>query len=194
MSNATCCAWTALRICSLCAALILTMPRIIVSFSIADLQNLEPDVYNEDSAMGDEDGENGPSAGQEGEEGGEDEMSNDSPVPVRLNIVVEKPGKGALNIEASAQEGNIVVENFYYYSDAKLAHRDSAEDVHKSQDVYPGPPFGSLDEDLQVLMERYLEERGIAQALALFVPDYMEMKEQKEYVTWLRQVKDFIEA
>jgi hypothetical protein len=26
--------------------------------------------------------------------------------------------------------------------------------------MYTGPPFGNLDEDLQVLLERYLDERG----------------------------------
>jgi complement component 1 Q subcomponent-binding protein len=66
--------------------------------------------------------------------------------------------------------------------------------VHAAQDTYPGPPFGSLDEDLQILMERYLEERGITQALAIFAPDYMDFKEQKEYMAWLKNVKGFIDA
>lgn len=51
--------------------------------------------------------------------------------------------------------------------------------------MYLGPPFGNLDEDLQVILERYLDERGINTALALFVPDYVDYKEQREYVTWL---------
>jgi complement component 1 Q subcomponent-binding protein len=115
-------------------------------------------------------------------------------VPCRLNIVIEKPNKGALNVEAIAQDGAIVVENLYYYSDPKLAHSTDANAVHAAQDAYPGPPFGSLDEDLQLLMERYLEERGLTPALALFVPDYMDHKEQKEYMHWLKNVKGFIEA
>lgn len=115
-------------------------------------------------------------------------------MPFRLNVVVEKPGKGALNIEALAQDGQIMVENFYYFKDPRHAHSDSAEVTHTAQDVYPGPPFGSLDEDLQVLLERYLEERGVTQALAVFVPDYMDMKEQREYQAWLKDVKDFVDA
>lgn len=111
-----------------------------------------------------------------------------------MNIVVEKPGKGALNIEAMAQDGQILVENFYYFKDAKLAHGETAELAHAAQDVYPGPPFGSLDEDLQILMERYLEERGITTALAVFAPDYMDVKEQREYHQWLTNVKDFVDA
>ena len=34
-------------------------------------------------------------------------------------------------------------------------------------------------------MERYLDDRGINTGLATFVPDYVEFKEQKEYVQWL---------
>ncbi|KAJ3559451.1 hypothetical protein NPX13_g9531 [Xylaria arbuscula] len=169
---------------------------ITVSFSISDLTNYEPDMYNEDTALSDEEldtPEGKQLAEAEAEEGLEDEGSQ-GPVPCRLNIVVEKPNKGALNIEAIAQEGAIMVENFYYYKDPKMAHSSSPEAVHGAEDVYRGPPFGSLDEDLQLLMERYLEERGISGAMALFVPDYMDVKEQREYQTWLKNVKDFVAA
>lgn len=124
------------------------------------------------------------------EAGLEDEES----IPCRLNIVIEKPGKGALNIEAVAQDGSIMVDNFYYYKDAKLAHSTDAAAVHAAGETYPGPVFGSLDEDLQILIERYLEDRGITPALALFIPDYMDMKEQREYLAWLNNVKGFIDA
>lgn len=172
---------------------------ITVTFSISDLANYEPDdVYNEEGALGEEDVESpqGQRSSQaENEEGLGDEMDeSEAGVPCRLNIVVEKPGKGALNIEALAQDGQILVENFYYFKDPKMAHGETAELAHAAQDVYPGPPFGTLDEDLQILMERYLEERGITTALAVFVPDYMDIKEQREYQEWLTNVKAFIDA
>ncbi|KAH8888620.1 mitochondrial glycoprotein [Thozetella sp. PMI_491] len=168
--------------------------KITVSFSIADLQNFDPEAFDEDPALSDEElqaDQDGRRAPELEEEGFDD---SEAAVPCRLNVVVEKPGNGALSIEASAQDGAIVVENLYYYNDAKLAHGKSAEVVHAAQDAYPGPPFGSLDEDLQILLERYLEERGITQALAVFVPDYMDVKEQKEYLAWLGNVKGFIDA
>ncbi|KAL2015811.1 hypothetical protein VTK56DRAFT_4727 [Thermocarpiscus australiensis] len=187
--------------------------KITVSFSIADLHNYEPDMM-EDAAMEDEldelegggrggarDNSNnqgrGSSAAELGQEASEEDLEagdEGASIPCRLNIVIEKPGKGALNVEALAQDGAIVVENLFYFKDAKLAHSDSAEAVHAAQDAYPGPPFGSLDEDLQILMERYLEERGITQALAMFVPDYMDVKEQREYVAWLNNIKAFVDA
>ncbi|KAK5625104.1 hypothetical protein RRF57_000820 [Xylaria bambusicola] len=153
-------------------------------------------MYNEDTAMTDEEmdtPEGKKLAETEAEEGLEDEDSQ-GVIPCRLNIVVEKPNKGALNIEAVAQDGAILVENFYYYKDAKMAHSSSPDAVHSAHDVYAGPPFGSLDEDLQLLVERYLEERGISSAMAVFVADYMDAKEQREYQSWLNNIKDFVSA
>lgn len=150
----------------------------------------ENDPYR-DPALGDEE-EGGKPVGEEGEEGasGEEEQS----FPSRLNIIIEKSGKGAMAIEAVVQDGMVVIDNVYYYNDVAHATAKTADKVHERQDLYVGPPFGNLDEDLQVMFERYLDERGINTALAIFVPDYIDMKEQKEYVRWLENVKGFVEA
>ncbi|KAK1998702.1 mitochondrial glycoprotein [Colletotrichum falcatum] len=178
--------------------------KITITFSIADLANYDPEMYENDRALEDEEfdsdtqnsnkqaGTRSASAEEqlEEEEGDLDEAAP----PCRLSIVVEKPGKtpGALSIDATAQDGAIVVDNLFYYEDSKLAHAANAEVAHARSDIYPGPAFGSLDEDLQILMERFLEERGITQALAVFAPDYIDVKEQREYVRWLNNVKGFI--
>lgn len=161
-----------------------------MTFSISDIANMENEMYDEDSALGDEEG----ARSQENEDVDDAEGDNEPNVTCRLNIVVEKPGKGALNIEAVAQDASVIVENMYYYNDPAIAHSSSAEADHKSRDVYPGPPFGTLDEDLQLLMEGFLDERGINSTLAVFVPDYMDMKEQREYLAWLNNVKGFVDA
>lgn len=169
---------------------------ITVSFSVSDLANFEPDMYPEENALSDE--EMGTPEGKQLADAEAEEVLDEEdfepPVPCRLNIVVEKPNQGAINIEAVAQDGAILIENFYYYKDPKMAHSASPEAVHNSEDIYPGPPFGSLDEDLQLIMERYLEERGVSHAMALFVPDYMDVKEQREYQTWLQNVRNFVAA
>jgi hypothetical protein len=36
-----------------------------------------------------------------------------------------------------------------------------------------------------MLLERFLEERGINTQMALFIPEYIDLKEQKEYIGWL---------
>lgn len=164
--------------------------KITVTFSIADIANMENDMFDEDSALGDEDG----ARSQENEEMDDADTGNEPNVTCRLNIVVEKPGKGALNIEAIAQDANIIVENMYFYNDPAIAHAANPEAEHKGRDIYTGPPFGTLDEDLQLLMETYLDERGINSTLAVFVPDYMDVKEQREYLAWLNNVKGFVDA
>ncbi|KAK4203572.1 putative mitochondrial acidic protein MAM33 [Triangularia verruculosa] len=178
--------------------------KITVSFSIADLSSYQEQHFEDDEALTDEHDfeeemggrDSAKSGAADLEDAAEEDMdeADTDAMPCRLNIVVEKPNKGALNVEAIAQDGTIVVENVYFYKDAKLAHSSNPDAVHAAQDAYPGPAFGSLDEDLQILLERYLEERGVTPALALFVPDYMDMKEQKEYLAWLENVKGFIEA
>ena len=105
--------------------------------------------------------------------------------PARVNVVIEKPGKGTLQIETTAQDGEIAIDNVYFFKDGALADAKTAELDWKRKDLYEGPPFGNLDEDLQVLLERYLDERGVNTALALWVPEYIDFKEQREYLGWL---------
>ncbi|CZT49396.1 related to mitochondrial acidic matrix protein [Rhynchosporium secalis] len=166
--------------------------KISITFSIADLNAMGPEADYQDPAMADESDENGGAAQAATEENSENE--EDPSFPARLNIVVEKQNRGALSVEAVVQDGMVVIDNVYYYTNPAHAHAKSADMVHERQDLYVGPPFGNLDEDLQVLMEKYLDERGVNTALAIFVPDYIDMKEQKEYVRWLENVKGFVEA
>lgn len=173
---------------------------ITVTFSISDLNDLENSNFEEDQSMTDEDGELGDEmSGREqqeaaGEDGEDAENPGEPGVTCRLSIVVEKEGQGALNIDASVQDGAIIVENMYYYQDPAIAHSATPDALHKGRDIYPGPAFGTLDEDLQLLMEQYLDERGINSALAVFVPDYMDLKENREYLAWLKNVKKFVDA
>jgi complement component 1 Q subcomponent-binding protein len=105
--------------------------------------------------------------------------------PARVNIRIERSGKGALAIEASAQDGDFLIEELWHFSSAELADPQTAEQEYKRRSLYTGPPFSNLDEDLQILLEKYLEERGINTRMALFIPDFIDHKEQKEYIRWL---------
>jgi complement component 1 Q subcomponent-binding protein len=107
--------------------------------------------------------------------------------PARINVKVTRDGqKGAMLIEAVAQDGEMIIDNVYYFADAKHADPESPEQDWKRRAMYAGPPFGNLDEDLQILLEKYLDDRAIDSRLALFVPDYVDFKEQKEYLRWLQ--------
>lgn len=108
--------------------------------------------------------------------------------PAHASIRIERPGKGALAIEATAQDGDFLIEDLYYFPSADLADAVTAEKDWARRSLYTGPPFNNLDEDLQILLEKYLEERGINTRLALFIPDYIDHKEQKEYIRWLNSM------
>lgn len=125
--------------------------------------------------------------GEESEEGQEPSF------PAHLNITIERAGKGALQFEAIAQDGLIVIEQVYYHKDGAKASTPNITGTDFKGDPYAGPPFGNLDEDLQVLFEKYLEERGVNTQMALFVPEYIDFKEQREYLSWLNGVKSFVE-
>lgn len=121
------------------------------------------------------------------EELAEDEFDEDPQqgFPAHVSIRINRKGKGALAIEATAQDGDFLIEDLWHFPSSELADPATAEKDWARRTLYTGPPFDNLDEDLQVLMERYLEERGINTRMALFIPDYIDHKEQKEYIRWL---------
>ena len=120
--------------------------------------------------------------GEASEAGGEEEEPS---FPAHLSVSIERPSKGAMQIEAIAQDGLIAIDSVYYYKDAKHLEPKNSEQEAQAARLYTGPPFTNLDEDLQVLFEKFLDERGINTTMALWVPEYIDYKEQKEYINWL---------
>ncbi|KAI8390198.1 mitochondrial glycoprotein [Blakeslea trispora] len=149
--------------------------KIRVLFSISDINNAASDEFLPEDDMVEEE---------------EEAVS----FPVRASVTIEKEGQGAVTIDTVAQDGEIAVESVMYYKESKLANEQSAEADWQRRGLYIGPQFAELDEGLQGLFERYLEERGINSALANFLPDYIEHKEQKEYTQWLDNMKRFVSA
>ena len=113
------------------------------------------------------------------------EQSQNPAYPAAVHVTITKPGKGAIQIATNAQDGIIVIENVYYYPKAELAEAETPEADFARSNIYAGPPFQNLDPELQSMLERYLDESGINEQLASFVPDYADHKEQREYVQWL---------
>lgn len=167
--------------------------KITVSFSVTELPYQDEEMMEEDQALDDADPEH--TRSPRDEDSPESEEDYGTSPPTHLTVVVEKPtrGPGALAIECTAQDGAIIVDNVHHYADVAQALASSPEASHARVDAYPGPSFSTLDEDLQVLVEQYLEERGIGEELAAFVPDYVDFKEQKEYQRWLKNVKAFVD-
>jgi complement component 1 Q subcomponent-binding protein len=135
----------------------------------------------------------------EAEEEADDQPGDDSDevlhaFPIRASFSITKAsGPGALTIDTVCQDGAFVVENMSFYRDARLGTELTAEADWKRRGLYIGPQFETLDVTVQEEFEKFLRERGIDERLALFVPEYAEHKEQKEYVKWLANVQNFID-
>jgi len=119
------------------------------------------------------------------EEGDADAEEMGPSFPLNLHITITKPNKGATEIRAVARDGAIEIDNVGYFQKAELIEAKTPDLIREAQSVYAGPPFTNLDPDLQAMLERYLDERGINASLATFLPEYVDYKEQREYVQWL---------
>nr|OQO31950.1 hypothetical protein B0A51_00290 [Rachicladosporium sp. CCFEE 5018] len=110
----------------------------------------------------------------------EDEQSL---LPANVNVLIShpsSPNKGALRINLMADSGEFRVENVTHFPSADLPEAQVASQPLDTETAYAGPPFMQLDEDLQALFEAYLNERGIDTALAIFIPEYIDVKEQQD--------------
>lgn len=57
---------------------------------------------------------------------------------------------------------------------------------------YPGPDFSTLDERIQTSLTEYLEGYGVNEHLAAFIEVMSLDKDQRLYMRWLSNLKDFI--
>ncbi|CAG8510064.1 7197_t:CDS:2 [Ambispora gerdemannii] len=121
----------------------------------------------------------------------EDDDLSEGTFPIRCVLT---QAKGALAFELTCEDGVFIIDSISYYKDGNLANDLTVEGDWQRRRLYLGPRFENLDNEVQILFERYLEERGIDTSLALFIPNYVDYKEQKEYLGWLHNVKKFVEA
>lgn len=123
-------------------------------------------------------------ADREGDSDGVEYGSGPS-YPIRLLVTITKPGNKAIQVTAIVADGTIDIENLTIFEKASLVDAEGNKEAREAQSLYEGPPIRNLDPELQMHLERYLEERGINAELAVFLPDFVDQKEQKEYVSWL---------
>ncbi|TFK73419.1 mitochondrial glyco protein [Pluteus cervinus] len=141
-------------------------------FAVADISPDEKDFENEE----------------------EMDMENNPTYPIRASLAVTKNNtQGALNIDMVVQEGQFLVDNISFYKDSQLGTELTAEADWNRRGLYIGPQFDTLDLTLQEEFDKWLRERGVNETVAMFIPEYAEHKEQKEYIHWLKNVKSFID-
>ncbi|KAJ3714990.1 mitochondrial glycoprotein [Lentinula raphanica] len=153
-----------------------------LTFSIVDIRGEQEDFDNE-------------AASEENDEDGSQEEEVLNTYPIRASLTVTKSSTpGSLAVDMMCQEGQFVIDNITYYQEGSLASDLTAEADWKRRGIYMGPQFDTLDIGLQEEFDKFLQERGIDQSLALFIPEFAEFKEQGEYVRWLEGVKGFVDA
>ncbi|KAG7094969.1 hypothetical protein E1B28_005769 [Marasmius oreades] len=153
-----------------------------VMFSIADVRAEEDESLNNEEAL---------ERDEEPEEHDEEVLNS---FPIRVSVSVTKASTlGSLSVDMLVQDGHFVIDNITSYRDSKIGTELTAEADWKRRGIYIGPQFDTLDVGLQEEFNKWLEERGINDSVALFIPEYAEYKEQVEYVRWLEGVKGFID-
>ncbi|KIR67283.1 hypothetical protein I312_102628 [Cryptococcus bacillisporus CA1280] len=115
------------------------------------------------------------------------------PASITCSLVITKSAApGALMVDLETCDEGFEITNVAVY-DKALADAKGAEGDWERRSRYMGPQFDHLDETVQEAFGSYLAERGVDESLADFVLSYCEHKEQKDYVSWINQVRGFVE-
>ncbi|CAH0473641.1 unnamed protein product [Peronospora belbahrii] len=140
--------------------------------------NAQDTVELEDDDMGyDEEHE------QEQEEEEEVDEEEDDELPgVRFTADVIRDNKG-LQFDCVAGS-NLTVERVRYLHDFAKDDEDET--------LYFGPNFIDLELDVQDKFYSYLAERKIDDELAQFIAQFADLKEQREYLTFLEDAETFV--
>ncbi|KAG8094423.1 hypothetical protein GUJ93_ZPchr0012g22006 [Zizania palustris] len=113
----------------------------------------------------------------------DDENNEESFKPaIQIVVTVEKPEAPILEFECNFNDDELTIENM----------RMLDPNNRDAENVYGGPPFQDLDESLQKALHQYLEVRGIKHSLHDWLYEYMMSKDEKEYVVWLKNMKQFV--
>ncbi|CAA6669409.1 unnamed protein product [Spirodela intermedia] len=100
-----------------------------------------------------------------------------------LLVTVSKGDGTSLEFGCTAYPDEVCIDSMVV-REARLADEELA---------YEGPDFHDLDENLQKAFHKYLEIRGISPSTTNYLHEYMINKDSREYLVWLRNVKQFIQ-
>ncbi|KAJ2161354.1 Mitochondrial acidic protein mam33 [Coemansia sp. RSA 552] len=161
--------------------------RITVIFDVSEILNNENPIANIGVYRENDAGEVVKEAEKRADEGPED-------FPISFVAVFAKPNAPVLYMDLEASEGDIGIDHMRLLPDEKTAIANDAEADWRRDQSYLGPVYGELSDDLKENVDAFLRERSIDTALVLFLQDYIEYKEQGEYLHWLKQFKSFVDA
>ena len=103
----------------------------------------------------------------------------------------ERTGKKGLVVEATSMDTEISFNSITVSEDVP-----AIKNIHRFERQikgYPGPDFSTLDERIQTSLTEYLEGFGVNEHLAAFVECMSLDKDQRLYMRWLANLKDFVQ-
>lgn len=111
-----------------------------------------------------------------------DNQENAVAANISLLVAIDKGEGPVLEIGCNIGSSDLEIESM------------TMKSTHDSdgQRAYQGPEFSDLDESLQKALHKYLKARGIDGSLRDFLHEYMMSKDEREYLTWLKNVKEFV--
>uniref|UniRef100_A0A0E0E1F2 Mitochondrial glycoprotein domain-containing protein n=1 Tax=Oryza meridionalis TaxID=40149 RepID=A0A0E0E1F2_9ORYZ len=110
------------------------------------------------------------------EDGDDNENNEESFKPaIQMVVTVEKPEASILEFECHFNDDELAIESMRMLDQ----NNSDAENL-------------DLDESLQKALHRYLEVRGIKHSLHDWLCEYMMSKDEKEYLVWLKSMKEFV--
>ena len=105
-------------------------------------------------------------------------------------FVTDKSGKKGLIVEATSMDTEISFNNVTVSDDVsscKAKHR-----FERQISGYAGPDFSTLDERIQTSLTEYMSGFGVNEHLAAFIECMSLDKDQRLYMKWLSNLKDFV--
>lgn len=118
------------------------------------------------------------------DEEGDEEEEDFQADTVFFTVDISKDGADTLTFDCVTNGTDIDIK-------AVLLEGAELEDTS----AYTGPPdYSVLDDALHESFQRYLEARGVNEALAAYIVDFTQDKEQREYMGWLGKIDKFLKA
>ncbi|KAJ2463507.1 Mitochondrial acidic protein mam33, partial [Coemansia sp. RSA 2320] len=152
---------------------------ITVSFDVSEILNIDDPIADISVYRENDQGD----AVKEAEKKSEDTPED---FPIYFTATFAKPGAPILHMELECEEGEIGVDHMKFLPDEETAVSATVDKDWARKQVYCGPIFGQLSDDLKENIDEFLAERNIDTALTLFMQDFIEYKEQGEYLNWLK--------
>ena len=108
-----------------------------------------------------------------------------------FSVYVFRDGsESGLIFDCSTNDTEIAINNVMFTSEVSKM-RDTHR-FERSFNFYNGPEFNSLDERLQASLSEFLQGHGINEHLAAFIEVMSVDKDNRLYMNWLADMKDFV--